>query len=279
MINLITVVGNNTHLLPHMIKHYEGMVDKIFVIVYRQNENDTILNQIEELNITPYKVVTEPKYHWERVTDLYNEVRSKFPTRWWIISDDDELQCYPTEIDYLIKQCDRHGYTFISGGFLDRIGSNGIFPKVTRETNIYKEFCNGGFFRYPMSGANANKVTLAKGNQKVVPGQHYALFDNGKNSWGKQHPKRYPIEECFTQVHHFKWDSSCIERIKEVADNNKPYSFSDEYRIMYEAIKKDDWKINIKKDEYFVEKMKNSSYIDYNDYSKWNSLTKIITNI
>ena len=48
---------------------------------------------------------------------------------------------------------------------------------------------------------------------------------------------------------------------------------------MYEAIKKDDWKINIKKDEYFVEKMKNSSYIDYNDYSKWNSLTKIITNI
>ena len=31
MLNLVTVVGRNTHILPHMLKHYEGMVDKIYV--------------------------------------------------------------------------------------------------------------------------------------------------------------------------------------------------------------------------------------------------------
>ena len=95
------------------------------------------------------------------------------------------------------------------------------------------------------------------------------MFDNGKNSWGAYHPKRFPVEECFTQVHHFKWDSSCIDRIKAVADNNKDYSYSDEYRVMFEGIKDNFWKIDIEENEYLVEKLKNFSYIDYNDYTKW----------
>ena len=262
-----------------MLKHYENMVDKIYVVVYRQDTNDGILEEIEELGIEPFWVTTDKKYHWERVTDLYNTVRAQKPNDWWIISDDDELQCYPTDLEYIIKQCNRSGYSFVSGGFIDRIGKDGTFPKVERDTNIYKEFPLGGFFRYPMSGACPNKVTLAKGNQKVTPGQHYALFDNGKNSWGTYHPKRFPIEECFTQVHHFKWDSTCIQRIKEVADNNQEYSYSDEYRVMYEAIKNYNWKINIEKKDFLVESLKNFNYISYNDYSNWSKLISLITKI
>ena len=70
MLNLITVVGRNTHILPHMLKHYENMVDKIYVVVYRQDTNDGILEEIEELGIEPFWVTTDKKYHWERVTDL-----------------------------------------------------------------------------------------------------------------------------------------------------------------------------------------------------------------
>lgn len=279
MLNLVTVVGRNTHILPHMLKHYEGKVDKHYVVVYRQDAEDGILEEIEELGIKPFWVVTEPKYHWERVTDIYNTVRAKKPNEWWIISDDDELQVYPTDIDYLIRQCELHGYSFISGGFIDRIGINGTFPKVERDTNIHKEFPLAGFFRYPMSKACPNKVTLAKGSQKVTPGQHYALFENGNNSWGRFHPKRFPIEGCFTQVHHFKWDDTCVERIKEVADNNKDYSYSEEYKIMFNAIKDSNWKIDIEKKEYLVEKLKEFSYINYSDYSKWNFLTRLITKI
>lgn len=278
MPNLVTVVGENTHILPHMLKHYEDKIDKAYVCVYQQGKDDGILEEIEELGIKPYMVFTEEKYNWERVTEIYNSVKETKPNDWWIVADDDELQVYPEPIEDIIDNCERYGYDFVTGGFIDRIGIDGSFPKVTRETDIHKAFPLAGFFRYPMSGACPNKVTLMKGHQWVTPGQHYADFQDGTNSWGNKHPKRMPIEEVFTQVHHFKWDQSCVERIKKVADNDKIYSYSDEYRVMYEGIKDSGWNIDIENLRYLVEELKEFSYISYNDYPHWNTLrNKIVT--
>jgi hypothetical protein len=279
VLNLVTVVGENTHILPHMLKHYEDVIDKAYVAVYRQSNDDGILEEIEELGIEPFMVFTEPKYNWERVTEIYNTVKQTKPNDWWIVSDDDELQVYPEPVEDIIEKCERYGYEFVTGGFLDRIGIDGTFPEVTRETDIHKAFPLAGFFRYPMSKACPNKVTLMKGHQDITPGQHYAAFKDSTNSWGKRHPKRMPVEEIFTQVHHFKWDSTCVERIKKVADNKKDYSYSDEYRIMYEAIKNSEWKIDVLNPEYLVEEMKELSYIDYMDYTKWSILREKIIKV
>jgi len=277
--NLVTVVGENTHILPHMLNHYEDVIDKVYVAVYRQSNDDGILEEIEELGIEPFMVFTEPKYNWERVTEIYNTIKQTKPNDWWIVSDDDELQVYPEPVEDIIENCERSGYDFVTGGFLDRIGIDGTFPEVTRETDIHKAFPLAGFFRYPMSRACPNKVTLMKGHQDITPGQHYAAFKDSTNSWGKRHPKRMPVEEIFTQVHHFKWDSTCVERIKKVADNKKDYSYSDEYRIMYEAIKTSEWKIDVLNPEYLVEEMKELSYIDYMDYTKWSILREKIIKV
>lgn len=279
MPNLVTVVGENTHILPHMLKHYEDVIDKAYVAVYRQSNDDGILEEIEELGIEPFMVFTEPKYNWERVTEIYNTVKQTKPNDWWIVSDDDELQVYPEPIEDIIEKCERNGYEFVTGGFLDRIGIDGTFPEVKRETDLHRTFPLAGFFRHPMSKACPNKVTLMKGYQTITPGQHYASFNDGSNSWGKRHPKRMPVEEIFTQVHHFKWDSTCVERIKKVADNKKDYSYSDEYRIMYEAIKTSEWKIDVLNPEYLVEEMKELSYIDYMDYTKWSILREKIIKV
>ena len=278
MPNLVTVVGENTHILPHMLKHYENVIDKAYVAVYRQSDDDGILEEIEELGIEPFMVFTEPKYNWERVTEIYNTIKQTRPNDWWIVSDDDELQVYPEPIEDIIEKCERKGYEFVTGGFLDRIGTDGTFPEVTRETDLHRTFPLAGFFRHPMSGACPNKVTLMKGYQTVTPGQHYASFNDGTNSWGTEHRRRMPIEEVFTQVHHFKWDSTCIERIKKVADNKKDYSFSNEYRIMYDAIKDSGWKIDVNNLKFLVENMKELSYIEYMDYPHWDTLKdKIVT--
>lgn len=276
MPNLVTVVGRNTHILPHMLKHYEDKVDEMFVVVYRQKDDDKILEEIEELGIKPYWVVTEPKYHWERVTDIYNTVKQLYPEDWWIVSDDDELQVYPYDINDIIKDCKRHKYDFVTGGFLDRIGPNGTFPKVTRETNLHEAFPYGGFFRYPMSGACPNKVTLMKGNVRVTSGQHYVDFGDGKTSWGTEHPKRFPVDEVFTQVHHFKWDSSVLDRLLEVAAEKEEYSYHWEYQKMYDAIKNSDFKIDLKNPEYMLEELNKFSYIEYKN---WNILKDIIIKI
>ena len=86
-----------------MLKHYDNFIDKAYVCVYRQGDNDGILEEIEELGIEPFMVITEPKYNWNKVTEIYNEVKQTKPNDWWIVADDDELQVYPDDIDTIIK--------------------------------------------------------------------------------------------------------------------------------------------------------------------------------
>lgn len=279
-INLVTVVGHNTTMLPHMLNHYKDIVDEIYVIVYRQNETDGILDDILKLGITPAKIVIEPKFNWERVTELYNEIKRTKPNEWWVVSDDDEFHIYPKPIKELISECEENDWDFITGGFIDRIGENGEFPIVDRNSNIWEKFPLAGFFRFPLSGACPNKVCIMKGYVDVTPGQHYVDFGNGINSWGTSHPKRYPIGrgEGLIQVHHFKWDSTCVERIKDVAEVKKDYAFSSEYEKMYNAIQWNDFKIDITNSNFLVEKM-NNKMSNFFDYTYWNRLSKIITKI
>ena len=277
-LNLVTVVGNNITMLPHMIKHYQDVVDEIYVVVYRQDENDTILSDIEELGIKPYKVVVEPKYNWERVTELYNEVKQTKPNEWWIVSDDDEFHIYPKPIREMIGECEENGWEFITGGFLDRIGIGGTFPIVTNKTNIWKEFPLGGFFRYPMSGAMPNKCCVMKGSVDVTSGQHFAVIGD-TDTWrerGWNHPNRYPIEKGFIQVHHFKWDSTCVERIKEVSKTKKEYTYWKEYREMFIRLKRNKFLVDINEKDYYIDSI--DTY-DYSDYKHWSELTQKIVEI
>jgi hypothetical protein len=277
-LNLVTVVGHNTTLLPHMLKHYKDVVDEIYVVVYRQHELDGILEDVINLGIKPFKIVTEPKFNWERVTQLYNEVKSTKPNEWWIVSDDDEFHIYPKPIREMISECEENGWEFITGGFVDRIGENGTFPEVSSLTDVWSEFPLAGFFRYPMSGACPNKVCVMKGYINVTSGQHYVDFGDDKNSWGKdniKHAKRYPIGrgEGLVQVHHFKWDSTVLERLKEVSETKEDYTYWQEYLKMYKSIEMFDWKIDINNPGFMFERMNTNNHWDY---SKWNKLSKKI---
>lgn len=277
-LNLVTVVGHNTTMLKHMLNHYKNIVDEIYVVVYRQHELDGILEDVINLGIKPYKVVTEPKFNWEKVTELYNEVKQTKPNEWWVVSDDDEFHIYPKSIREMISECEENGWEFITGGFLDRIGENGTFPLVTQQTDIWNEFPLAGFFRYPMSGACPNKVCVMKGFINVTPGQHYVNFGDGKNSWGKEnikHPRRYPIGrgEGFIQVHHFKWDSTVLDRLKEVSETKEDYTYWQEYLKMYKSIEMFDWKIDINNPEFMLERMNVNNHWEY---SKWDKLAKKI---
>lgn len=281
-LNLITVVGpQNLLTLPHMLRYYRDRVDKIYASVYAPSRKEALdlLDHLDGVEILT--VQGRPEYNWNRVTALYNEAKRTKPNDWWVISDTDEFHAYGIDTEQIILTCDKNGYTFVTGGFLDRIGSDGTFPDIESADNIFEKFPLAGFFRYPMSNACPNKVVIAKGSQDITPGQHFAVIGN-TDSWrerGWNHPKRYPVEECFAQVHHFKWDSTCIKRIKDVAAIEKQYAFSGEYRKMYNAIKDSDFKIDIKNPEYRIESLENLSYINYSDYKQWDDLKNEIIQI
>ena len=273
MINLVTVCGHNTKMLRHMLNHYKDFIDEIFIVVYLSSEKDKVLSEVKEitrdLNLDIHKKTVEEPFNWERVTQLYNETKLIKPNDWWIVADDDEFHVYPKPIHELIDECEEFGYKFITGAFLDRIGEGGRFPKVTDDSDIWKDFPLAGTFRYPISNACPNKTVVMKGNVEVTNGQHYAMID-GKDTYGARwmHELRYPIGKCFIQVNHFKWDVSVMSRLREVSRIKKSYTFHEEYKKMFDYVIDNYGTININDERFMIEKCGKNYY----DYSQWDKV-------
>ena len=243
-LRLVTVTGSRTNTLQHMLNHYKDLVDEMFVVVYEWDGESTydevkkIVDQFPTAMIV--KRYRSQKYNWEKVTRLYNDIKKLFPNDWWIVSDDDEFHVYSQDLNKIISDCDYNGWQMVRGGFVDRIGFDGDFPDINEDTNIFQQFPIAGFFRHPLSGANPNKICIMKGSVELLPGQHYAQIDD-HSTWrwqGWSHPLIAPINKYNVQVHHFKWDSTCIDRIRDVASINKEYAYSHEYRQMYTELRK-----------------------------------------
>jgi hypothetical protein len=278
-IRLVTITGSRIDTLWHMLNHYKDLVDEMYVVVYEWEGSSTyneVLKITKEFNKAKIiKRVTKEKFNWEYVTELYNEIKMLFPNDWWVVSDDDEFHIYSKPLQEIISNCEANGWELVRGGFVDRIGQTGDFPKINKKENIFEQFPVAGFFRYPMSGACPNKVCIMKGNIEITSGQHYAKID-GHTTWrwqGWNHPLIAPVSDYNVQVHHFKWDSTCAERIKQVANIRKDYASSTEYLKMYQALRSNNFEIDVTNKEYMFE------YIGKNNYKQWNVLFKKIISI
>lgn len=276
---LVTVTGSRTNTLKHFLKYYENLVDEIYIVVYEWKGYSTF-NEVKKItkefpNVKIIDRVVADKYNWETVTKLYNRIKMLHPNDWWIVADDDEFHIYSKPLNQIILDCERNGWQMVRGGFVDRIGLDGQFSELKDNTDIFEQFPIAGFFRYPMSGACPNKVCIMKGHIELTSGQHYAKI-NEQTTWrwqGWNHPLIATVDEYNVQVHHFKWDSTCVDRIKAVADIKTDYSYSNEYQQMYDAIKLNNFKIDIYDERFMME-----SNIK-NEYTNWNKLFKIIQSI
>lgn len=285
MIRLLSVIGHGADLLPHFIKHYKNMVDEIQLIVYQTSSFPNLEEEIKAIiknfsNVSIVNVVTERIFDWEKVTSLYNSQKKKHPNDWWVIADIDEFHVYPfNDLLVLIDDCESNNWDVVRGGFIDRIGKNGEMVKIEATKSIFKQFPMMGFFRYPLSKACPNKICVVKGYVEITSGQHYANIE-GNTTWrwqGWNHPLIAPYETHSVQVHHFKWDSTCVDRIKAVSDLNQIYSYSSEYRLMYNQLKENNFKININNPEFMFE-MSNGA-TKYKEYKQWDKLIKKIVTI
>ena len=177
-----------------------------------------------------------------------------------------------------MSSCDDNLWEIARGGFIDRIGPNGEFSQLEEEKSIFQQYPHAGFFRYPLSNACPNKVSLVRGDVEITNGQHYAKI-NGHTTWrwqGWEHPSIAPYQTHSVQVHHFKWDDTSIKRIKSVADLDQPYAFSKEYRKMYDELRRRDFRLNIRKREFMFLKCDKP---DFNSYRNWNKLIRKIISI
>lgn len=282
MIRLVTVTGSRTTTLKHMLNHYKDIVDEMCVVLYEWVGIDTFDEVSKIVSQFPNAKITHraygDKYNWEFVTKLYNEEKLKHPNDWWVISDDDEFHVYSDSLKSILSQCDMNGWDMVRGGFIDRIGWDGEFVELLDTDDIFEKFPYAGFFRYPLSGANPNKICIAKGYVEITNGQHYAKID-GHTTWkwqGWNHPLIAPINKCNVQVHHFKWDITCGDRIREVSNIKKDYAYSEEYRIMYRELAKFRFKLPLNDDRFGFELAPTNHYLEYKN---WKQLFKKIISI
>jgi hypothetical protein len=283
MIRLLSVIGHGTELIPHFVNHYSKYVDEIQFVVYQSAIHPSLINDVKEKikdysNVKVVKTVEDRIFDWNKVTALYNLIKSKKPNDWWVIADIDEFHLYPNDDLYdLIQDCEKNGWDIVRGGFIDRIGPDGEFSELNDDVEIFKQFPNMGFFRYPMSQACPNKVCVIRGGIEITSGQHYAKI-NGQTTWrwqGWNHP--LINSDSYVQVHHFKWDSTSIDRIKAVASIKQEYAYSDEYGKMYDALRKTKFKIDLNNPEFMVESSEGQA--EFRRYRKWNKLIKKIISI
>jgi len=285
MIRLVTVTGSRTTTLPYMIQHYIDIVDEIHIVAYdtknKQYENvQKVCKQFGD-KVILHKHSDEQEYNWETVTMLYNSIKALYPNDWWIISDDDEFHVYSKPVNEIIADCEKNGWEIVRGGFIDRIGEGGKFNEIqpfSLNQNLFSQFPYAGFFRYPMSGACPNKICIVKGNIEVTPGQHYAnVYEQTTWRWqGWNHPLIAPIDTHSVQVHHFKWDSTVIDRIKKVADIKEDYAYSNEYLQMYLALRSKSFEMDLNHNEYKFEYCPTATF---ENYKNWNVLLKEIISI
>jgi len=285
MIRSLTVIGHGTNLLPHFIEHYTNYVDEIQLVVYETNLYPNLGKEVYEITenyskVKIIKIVKDRIFDWQKVTTLYNMFKGKHPKDWWVIADIDEFHLYPeNSLNLLISDCDKNGWEIVRGGFIDRIGPSGNFAKIESGVSLWEQFPNAGFFRYPMSKACPNKICLVKGDVEITSGQHYAKID-GQTTWkwqGWNHPLIAPFLDYSIQVHHFKWDSTSIERVKEVAQIKQEYAFSTEYELMFKSLFKNKFKIVLNEDEYMFEL--GLTKPDYTLYKNWKNLFNKIVSI
>lgn len=285
MIRALTVIGHGTNLIPHFVNHYSKYVDEIQIVVYQSVIHPNLINEVKEIasnysNVKVVKTIEDRVFDWEKVTALYNMVKSKKPNDWWVIADIDEFHLYPNDdLRRCVSDCDYYGWSIMRGGFIDRIGERGEFLEIKDDENIFKQFPNMGFFRFPMSSACPNKICVVKGNIEITPGQHYAKID-GQTTWkwqGWNHPLIAPVDTHSVQVHHFKWDKTSIDRVRAVASNNQSYSYSDEYRTMYKELSKTKFKIDLNNLEFMFEP--SDGQAEYSRYRQWYKLIKKIISV
>ncbi|MEN9601615.1 MAG: hypothetical protein RIS56_1221 [Verrucomicrobiota bacterium] len=213
-INLISVVGEDVQVLPHLLRHYrnEGVTD-IMLHVHGTGDGDPILARVADLAKGAGAEVASKSIGkwWASINTIYYaNHRLSRPHEWFVIADADEFHGYHGELIGMIDFCERNGYDYIEGCFIDRLADGGLLPRVSQDTPIWDQFPLGGMVSTTINGAIANKIVAAKGHVRLGTGQHVAGSGRG-----------CPPEKLYVPVYHFKWIDGIMERLAVRAEESE----------------------------------------------------------
>ncbi|MFI5571313.1 glycosyltransferase family 2 protein [Streptomyces sp. NPDC051740] len=213
-IRMVCMVGGDTSLLGPAIEHYRRLgVDRFHMVRHADSLDDPAVAASEEVmrraGLAFSRVVVGP-WHEHLNPAVIRETMSEHPDDWWVVADLDEFQLYPDGLTAVIAYCERNGYDFVQGAFLDRVASDGTLPEPDRSAPeaLWRQYGLAGLLTLRLLHARPTKVTLARGRTELSYGQH--------NSWSG---RSVPPGDIYAQVHHFKWTGSACTRLARRAES------------------------------------------------------------
>ncbi len=203
-IHLITTVGGHVDVLPHMLEHYRSLgIESFFVNLHLKQEGERIREQVEAITREfGCGISSVAVGNWQMVlAEAYLKPREMYPSDWFVLADQDELQVYPAPLADIFADCQGSGWDHVRGMFVDRLARDGGFPPV-QSRSIWKQFPLGAFLSAKVLTADPRKVVAVRGPVPLKKGQHHAME-------GRAAPSR----QYYIPVHHFKWTEGIAQRL------------------------------------------------------------------
>ena len=210
MIHLHTLVGGRVTTLRPMLEHYRSIgVQSFLVNVHLTSTEDPLLDEVQAItNDFGVPIASVVYGNWqELIIQTYAKSRNLYPNDWHILADQDEFHTFPYALPELEDRCNKGGYHYVNGCWVDRIAADGGFPEVDPKRSMWEQFPVGTFFSYPVAAADPRKVVLTRSGVNLAKGQHFATNAKG-----------CPVAEAFAQVHHFKWVAGIVPTLEARAE-------------------------------------------------------------
>ncbi|WP_157856340.1 glycosyltransferase family 2 protein [Actinacidiphila yeochonensis] len=226
-LRFVSVVGGDVSLLPYSLAHYRDLgVEKFHVVRHVESRDDESLEPsvaVMRAAGLDFAGVRVAPWHEDLNAELIREQMAAHPDDWWVVADLDEFHVYDRPLSEVVEHCERRGFDFVEGAFLDRVAADGRLTDLAPHgrTPLWRQYPLAGFLTFRLLDGRPTKVTLARGTVELDLGQHYAWTGRG-----------VPVADIHAQVHHVKWTASAQRRL---ARRVAAYS-SGEWRLLHRSV-------------------------------------------
>ena len=221
-IRLVACVGvkSNPHLLSHFLEHYHGLgVDEFLVVLHAEPGDaraDDARRRLERWGVRPVREIAEYSARLKR--DHCAEVVRRYcePQSWVVYADLDEFQIYPDGLHAALDEHERRGRRFVRGRLVDRLAPGGALIDIQPEPTLWEQFPLSLPLTRDLVGGWDRKVCAARACVPIADGGAHAVRRGYTPRWDYRLTHYLPrIGERRIDIHHFKWDSTLPQRVRE----------------------------------------------------------------
>lgn len=201
--------------LPQFVAHYRDLGVERFLLTLHtppaldpaeaDRQRAAFARVVEDLGAGPPQFVV---CHFNAINVVNHQARlvdaHARPGDWIVWTDSDEWQMHPRPIPAMIEWARSLGCDYVPGIFVDRVAADGSLAPFDPARPVAETYARACTISQNLLRTDIRKVTLARHELRTTPGHHMPA-----------NPAAWRAFPRHVQVHHYKWDSTVRDRLRE----------------------------------------------------------------